>query len=159
MMPSRAFLLALVMTATGAAAAMAQASPPQCNDFMKLRAEAEQRAGAIRTASQRKAEPKELCPLFQRFVAVENSMVKFLVDNKVWCGVPDQAIKNVKQEHDRSAKLRTAVCNGAAGGEAGPRPKPPSLSDALGGTSIDTRDNTKTGRGTFDTLTGSPLGR
>jgi hypothetical protein len=37
------------------------------------------------------------------------------------------------------------------------RPAGPSLSDALGGPIPDS-SNIKTGRGTFDTLTGTPLG-
>jgi hypothetical protein len=52
-------------------------------------------------------------------------------------------------------KIRTQVCNAAAA----PRPAAPSLSDALGGPVIATPENTKTGRGTFDTLTGNALAK
>jgi hypothetical protein len=38
-----------------------------------------------------------------------------------------------------------------------PQPKAPTLSDALGTPTLDTRKNTKTGKGTLDTLTGNPL--
>jgi hypothetical protein len=157
MMPSRTALLALVMMCGGVSGATAQMAP-QCNDFMKMRADAEQKAGLIRAASSRHAEPKELCTLLQRFAASEGAMLKFLENNKLWCGVPDQAIKNVKTNHDKTLKMRTAVCSGGAVGE-GPRPRAPSLSEALRAPSIDTPANTKTGRGTFDTLTGSPLAR
>ena len=34
----------------------------------------------------------------------------------------------------------------------------PSLSDVLGGSAVPDANNIKTGRGTFDTLTGTPLG-
>ena len=51
-------------------------------------------------------------------------------------------------------KFRTMACS-----EEGPRPKAPSLSDAIKSPSVDTAKNTKTGRGTFDTLTGNPLAR
>ena len=158
MRPSRAIVLALAMVCVSAPAAVAQGAP-QCNDFAKLRADADQKANAIRSAtsnSQRKPEQKELCGLFQRFSSAEASMVKFLEVNKVWCGVPDQAIKTAKLNHEKTLKIRTAVCSGGQIGEE-PRQKPPSLSDALGAPSIDTPSNTKTGRGTFDTLTGSPL--
>jgi hypothetical protein len=158
MMPSRAIVLALAMACICGPAALAQ-SAQQCNDFVKIRADADQKANAIRAASQRKAEPKELCGLFQRFAAAEDTMVKFLEANKLWCGVPDVAIKQAKLGHEKTVKMRTAVCNGGTiGGEAS-RPRPPSLSDALNAPSVDTPSNTKTGRGTFDTLTGSPLAR
>jgi hypothetical protein len=131
---------------------------PQCNDFVKIRADAEQKAGAIRNASAHKADRKQLCTLFKRFASAEGSMLKFLKDNKLWCGVPDQAINNVKQSHEKTLKMRTAVCEGGAMGPAA-QPRKPSLSEALRAPSVDTPYNTKTGRGTFDTLTGSPLAR
>jgi len=52
-------------------------------------------------------------------------------------------------------KFKTAACN-----DNGPQKKAPSLSDALGTPSVDSASNTKTGHGgTFDTLTGNPLGK
>ena len=158
MAPGRAMLLALVIVFAAANAVHAQGSPPQCNDFGRLRTDAEQKAGAIRTASERKAERKEICTLLQRFAAAESSMIKFLEHNKVWCGVPDDAIKNAKTNHAKTLKVRTAACSGDQIGN-GPKPKVPTLSDALGPPSVDTPENTKTGRGTFDTLTGNPLAR
>jgi hypothetical protein len=158
MRPSRAVVLALAMMCVSSPAAMAQGGA-QCNDFVKLRADADQKATAIRTLtsnSQHRPEQKELCGLFQRFASAEASMLKFLEVNKVWCGVPDQAIKTAKLNHEKTLKLRTSICSGGPVGQES-RPKPPSLSDALGAPSIDTPSNTKTGRGTFDTLTGSPL--
>jgi hypothetical protein len=156
-MPGHALVLAFVIVAAAAPAALAQGAP-QCGDFVKLRTDAEQKAGLIRAAAQRKAERKEMCTLFQRFAAAESTMIKFLVDNKTWCGVPDQAIKSAKANHEKTLKIRTAACSGGPVGEA-PRPKAPTLSDALGTPSVDTPENTKTGRGTFDTLTGSPLAK
>jgi hypothetical protein len=88
------------------------------------------------------------------FVAAETNVVKFLETNKVWCGVPEDALKVSKANHEKSIKFRTAACS-----EEGPRPKAPSLSDAIKTPSMDTAKNTKTGRGTFDTLTGNPLAR
>jgi hypothetical protein len=90
------------------------------------------------------------------FVASEATVIKFLEDNKVWCGVPDEAIKASKMNHEKSVKFRTMACNTDA---PGPQPKAPSLSDAMKMPSVDSATNTKTGRGTFDTLTGNPLAR
>ncbi len=90
------------------------------------------------------------------FVAAEDKIVKFLIDNKTWCGVPDQAVTAAKASHEKSVKFRDAACTEA------PEPKAPSLSDAIKTTPVDSATNTTTKLGhggTFDTLTGNPLGR
>ena len=137
--------------------AQSPAPPPggtECNDFAKLADEAHKRSALVTAAMIAKADRKELCTLMTNFVAAETNVVKFLEDNKVWCGIPDQVIAVSKANHEKSMKLRTMAC-----GEEGPRPKAPSLSDAIKAPSVDTAKNTKTGRGTFDTLTGNPLAR
>jgi hypothetical protein len=151
---SLAVALALVAVVMGLRTAEAQQAL-QCNDFAKLRDDIQQKANAIKAATQRKAERKEVCGLVTRFVATQGTMVKFLEDNKTWCGVPDEAITGAKAEHEQALKFRTVVCT--EGPEA--KPKAPSLSDAIGTPNVDTSKNTKTGRGTFDTLTGNPLAR
>ncbi len=132
-------------------------APPggtQCGDFAKLTAEAQKRSALVGAALKAKADRKEICTLMTNFVAAETNVVKFLETNKVWCGVPDEAITVSKANHEKSMKFRTTACS-----EEGPRPKAPSLSDAIKAPSVDTAKNTKTGRGTFDTLTGNPLAR
>jgi hypothetical protein len=148
------FALALgTLTATDRPA-WAQSPAPQCNDFSRLSEEAQKRSAAVGAAMKAKADRKQLCTLMTNFVAAETTVVKFLEDNKVWCGVPDQVIKVSKVNHEKSLKFRTMACS-----EDAPRPKAPSLSDAIKTPSVDTEKNTKTGRGTFDTLTGNPLAR
>jgi hypothetical protein len=131
-------------------------APPgaQCNDFGKLTAEAQKRSALVTAAMKAKADRKQLCTLMTSFVTAETDVVKFLEGNKVWCGVPDQVITVSKANHEKSIKFRTMACS-----EEGPRPKAPSLSDAIKTPSLDTSKNTNTGRGTFDTLTGNPLAR
>ena len=132
----------------------AQSAPPQCSAFMQLRNEAQQKAMAVRTAVEHKAERKELCNLMQRFYAAEGTVVKFLIDNKTWCGIPQEAIKAAKENHEHTDKMRTAACT-----EAPARPRAPSLSDAINTPSVDTGKNTKTGQGTLDSLGGNPLAK
>jgi hypothetical protein len=146
------------MAALGAAtcgAAWAQSAPPQCTAFVQLRNDAQEKASAVRTAIDKKVERKEVCSLVQRFYAAEGTVVKFLEDNKTWCNIPDQAITAAKQNHERSLKFRTAACTDAPV----VKPRPPSLSDAITTPSVDTGENTKTGRGTLDSLTGNPLAK
>ena len=83
-------------------------------------------------------------------------MIKYATDNAARCGIPPEVMANLKQGHAQTAEMRTKVCQAAA---APVQNAAPSLSDALGGSSIPDANNIKTGRGTFDTLTGTPLGK
>ncbi len=87
------------------------------------------------------------------FSAAEEKAALFLEKNKGWCGVPDQAISSAKDMHAKTVKFREMVCAPA------PQPHVPTLSDAMGAPALDTAKNTKTGAGTFDTLTGNPLAK
>jgi hypothetical protein len=123
-----------------------------CEQFPNIRGQAEKDASAIKAASDRKATREEVCAAFNKFMASEGRMVKFLETNRATCGVPPDAIKQVKTQHARTVQIRKQVCS------AGPAPQGPSLSDALGAPIISS-EPPKPGRGTFDTLTGSPLAR
>jgi hypothetical protein len=155
-MKRRSFAVALVAIAGvfGPCSAMAQGSV-QCADFMKLRDDAQKKALAVRAAGERKADRKEICALVTRFSTAEAAVIKFLQDNKTWCGVPDDAIKQAKGNHEHTLKFRTAACSEAP--EA--RPRQPTLSDFINTPSVDTAGNTRTGRGTLDSLSGNPLAR
>jgi hypothetical protein len=137
--------------------AQGQASSGQASsceqEFGKLRDATEKRGLAIRQASEHKVSPQEACGLFNAFTAAEEKMLKYAVDNGVWCGIPPQIIDTIKKGHTKSTEMRTRICRTAA---TPLRSAGPTLSDALGG-SIPDANNIKTGRGTFDTLTGSPL--
>jgi hypothetical protein len=147
--------LASAAVALGAATAWAQmGQPSQCMQFPALSQATQLKANAVQAAMKAKADRKEICRLMTVFVAAEDKVVKFLVDNKTWCGVPDQAVAAAKTSHEKSVKFREAACTEA------PEPKAPTLSDAIKTTPVDSSANTKAGRGgTFDTLTGNPLGR
>ncbi len=150
-----AFCLASAAIALGVAPARAQmGAPSQCMQFPTLSQATQVKANAVQAAMKAKADRKEICRLMTVFVAQEEKVVKFLLDNKTWCGVPDQAVVAAKASHEKSIKFRDAACTEA------PEPKAPTLSDAIKTTPADTSSNIKPGRGgTFDTLTGNPLGR
>jgi len=132
-----------------------QQMPPCLTEFFKLRDDAQKKAQAIQKASQQKAGPKEACHLFTVFSAAEAKMLKYAIDNKSACGVPDEVIKQIRTGHNRTTELKTKICKVA---EAPPRPAGPSLSDALGAP-IPNANNIRSGGGTFDTLTGNPIGK
>ena len=136
-----------------------QQPPPQqqkcVQEFGRLRDEAQKKAGAIQAASKRKATPKEACGLFNAFSAAEIKMINFAKKNEAGCGIPPQVVDTLKKGHEKTTEIRTRVCQAAS---APARSAAPTLSDALGSGAIPDANNIKTGRGTFDTLTGTPLG-
>ena len=134
-----------------------QQPPPCVQKFVALRASAESKAKAIEAAGKRKQKPtaQEACGLFNAFSAAEEKMVKYAAENATWCGIPPNVVTQMKKAHEHTTATRTRICNVAA--EMRAHPRGPTLSDALGAPVPDA-DNIKTGRGTFDTLTGSPLG-
>ena len=92
--------------------------------------------------------------MFNAFSAAEVKLLKFATTNMASCGIPPQVPEQIKKGHVRTEDIRSKVCQAAA---APPRPAGPSLSDALSAPIADS-NNIKTGGGTFDTLTGTPLG-
>jgi hypothetical protein len=145
--------LALLIWGAGASPSWAQA--PQCSQFQALTQAAAQKAAVVQAVMKAKADRKEVCAAMTSFVAAEAVVVKFLDDNKTWCGVPDQILATSKSNHEKSMKFKTAACTDNA-----PHPKAPSLSDAIQTPAVDSASTTKTGKGgTFDTLTGNPLGK
>jgi hypothetical protein len=124
-----------------------------CEQFTPIREQAEKSGLAIKAAGERKATREEMCELFKKFAVAEGRMTKFLETHQAACGVPPQAIKQVKAQHAKTLDVRQKICSAAP-----PAARGPSLSDALGGPILPDAAP-KPGRGTFDTLTGSPLAR
>jgi hypothetical protein len=91
--------------------------------------------------------------LFNALIGAQSKLLKFAKDNTVWCGLPPQVVVSLKEAVGKVTEIRTRVCQAAA---APQRPSAPSLSDALS-SPVPNSNNIKTGRGTFDTLTGNPL--
>jgi len=157
------FAFALVAGLAGPAQAqmppgfgMPQQDPPCLKDFVALRDEAQKRAAAIKAGIDKKIPREEACKLFQAFGAAEAKMIKFAEANAMSCGIPPQAIAQMKQGQVNSTKIRTQVC--AVG--AGPaKPAAPSLSDALGTSNAPIPEINKGTGGTFNTLTGNALAR
>ena len=139
----------------GAASRPAQAqSGVQCSQFVVLNEETQKKANAVTAAMKAKTDRKQVCELMKVFVAAEAKVVNFLVTNQTWCGVPPQAVATAKVNHEKSIKFRDSACTEA------PQARAPTLSDAIKTEPVDSATNTKTGGyGTFNSLTGNPLGR
>jgi hypothetical protein len=124
----------------------------QCANFPKLRDDAAQKANLVQEIGKKHGDRAAMCTAVTRFFEAEQKVVKFLEDNKTACGVPNEAVQQAKVIHGNTQKFKDTVC------AEGPKPKIPTLSDAITTTPVDTPKNTKTGPGTFNTLTGNPLG-
>jgi hypothetical protein len=135
-----------------------QQAPPCLQEFGRLRDDTEKKGNALRQASERHATPKEACGLFIAFTNAEAKFLKYATDNANGCGIPQKIIAQIKLGHGRAMDIRNKVCQAAAQGGAPAAARQPTLSDALGAPVTDS-SNIKTGRGTFDTLTGTPLGQ
>ena len=145
------------LIAAPASAQVAASGKPCQEEFTTIQQEREKRGLAIKDAQTRKADRAEVCKLLKTYSISEEKLVKFVETNNVWCGIPPQAAGQIKQVYAGTLKAVKTVCSGG-GGPGGP-PPPPSLSDALGTSRAPDAAPTRPGRGTFDTLTGNPLGR
>jgi hypothetical protein len=157
----RALFIAALVVSAGASSAAAQFQPPQqeppCfKEFAMLRDDTQHKGEAIAKASKRKATPQEACRLFTALTAAEAKLVKYAAENASWCGIPAQAVEQMKTGQAKANEMRVKICKIAASPPPGPRG--PTLSDALD-PGVPSANNIKTGRGTYDTLTGAPIGR
>lgn len=133
-----------------------QQQPPCLKDFLALRNDAAKKAQAIQEAQKHKASVTEACKLLTVFTAAQAKMLKYAQENATWCGIPPQIVQEIVAGHKDADTARGRICKLAANP---PRPAGPSISDMLGASTVPDAGNIKTGRGTFDTLTGTPLGK
>src|SRR4051812_36050098 len=85
-----------------AAAQFPGQEPPCMKDFSPLRDDAGKKAAAIKAAGERHASPIEACALFKAFSAAEAKVIKYVVENGAWCGIPPQAQEQMKTNHNRT---------------------------------------------------------
>ena len=127
--------------------------PPCMAEFAKLRDEVQKKGMAAKAAGQRKVAREEMCKYITTYATAEAKWVKFTESGVRTCGIPVQVANQLKQVHTNTEQTREKIC------AAGPSAAAPSLSDALGTSRLPTAENTKTGNGTLDTLTGNVIAR
>jgi hypothetical protein len=125
-------------------------------EFTKYREEVEKRAIAAKTGSEKKVTREEMCNLVTAYSAAETKWIKFTEDNIAKCGIPKEAVNQIKGVHVHTADARKKIC--AAGPPTGV-PSAPSLSDALGTSRLPAPAAEKPKAGSMDTLTGNALTR
>lgn len=150
-------------TAPAAPPPQQRQEPPCMAEFAPMRAEAEKRANSLKAAMQRvksateKRGPlEEACGHIKSFAAAEAKVVNFVTKNAQTCGIPQEAVAQMKQNHGRTIQAQNQICNQ----QAGPvKPSGPGLSEALGTARGGTLDPLAPQSGALDTLTGNVLSR
>src|ERR1043165_5641446 len=92
-----------------------QQEPPCFREFAPMKAEAEKRAMALKAAMEKKVPREEACNFVKSFSASEAKLVKYVTANAQTCGIPAQAVVQMKTNHDRTLKAQTQICSQNAG--------------------------------------------
>src|SRR5436309_3397905 len=79
-----------------------QQPPPACQELLSFRDDVRKHGEAIQAASKKKAPPDQLCKLFKAYLAAEGKMLKALEERSGTCGVPSEAITQVKAGHGQA---------------------------------------------------------
>jgi hypothetical protein len=128
-----------------------QGPPPCVAEFMRLRDVVQKSGLAAKAGHDKSASREEMCKLIGAFSEAEEKWVKYTMANAQACGIPAEAVKQIKTNHEHTAIIHKQIC--AAGPAAGA--VAPTLSDALG-TNAPTIAAKKS-KSSFETLTGNPL--
>src|SRR5262245_19834250 len=103
-----------------------------------------------------------MCSAISGIHTAQVKWTKYTQDNASRCGIPPEAVKQLRQGQDNLAKLRKSVCSGGAPTAAAAGP--PRLSDALGTAGLPAStttggntDEPKKRGGVLDNMTGTPI--
>ncbi len=128
------------------------------DQYLPLREEVDKRFEATKAGIARKGGAPEICNLLTKFSQAEAALMKFIEKNTGNCPFPPNMLENIKASNVKSEGYRKQACTAAAAPARPMRPTEPTLSDALSPPALN-KDNTRTGRGTLDSLGGNPLAR
>jgi hypothetical protein len=130
-------------------------APPCFTEFTKLRTEVEKRGAAAKAANERHAQRDEFCKVITSLAVAAEKWAKFTEKEAKGCGIPGDAVTQIKGESEHLGKIKTQVCS------AGPAAAgPPSLSEALGTDRMPIDDGNKATAkrgGVLDSMTGAPI--
>jgi len=135
-----------------------QQKPPCFDEFIPLRQEVEKRFEAAKAGIERRGSAAELCNLLTKFAQAEVQMIKYVRENGPACNFPPTLLEGAQASNAKTEGYRKQACTAAAAPAKPARPAAPTLSDALS-PPVAGKDNTRTGRGTLDSLSGNPLAR
>ncbi len=106
------FLAALIGFASPA---FAQSCGDELQKLSKQREAALQTINGMVAASKGKQlDPAVFCARSAPLNSAENAMLAYMIKNKDWCQIPDEAIAQLKATHARTASFSGKACNVAA---------------------------------------------
>jgi hypothetical protein len=132
----------------------AQQMPPCFKEFSKLREDTEKAGAAAQAGNARHVPHEELCKLVTALSNAATKWAKFTVAKASNCGIPPDAVKQIKAQGENLVKVKTQACSAGAGAAT------PSLSEALGTDKMPLDEGEKASvkrGGVLDSLTGTPI--
>ena len=126
--------------------------------FTAYRQDVEKKARLAEAEAKKKPTREKMCEMVTAYSNAEAKWIKFSETSMTRCGIPQQAIEQIKGVHVHTADARKRICSA---GPATAAAAAPSLSDALGATTAPVTEEPKKRKegGTMDTLTGNVLAR
>ncbi|MDE2016262.1 MAG: hypothetical protein KGI57_01000 [Hyphomicrobiales bacterium] len=107
-----------VAAALVVAAAAGSATAATCQqDFQRLASVRQTYILKLNALSKRghgKLDPVAACGILRNLSAAEITLLKYMTDNKDFCGVPDQAISNLSTGHAKTVSFAGKACSVAA---------------------------------------------
>jgi hypothetical protein len=129
--------------------------PPPClAEFTKLREEVEKRGAAAKAGNEQHVQREEFCKLITALATASNKWAHYTATKAKDCGIPGEAVKQIKAQDEHLTGLRKQVCSGPGPAAA------PSLAEALGTDKMPLDEGEKTAvkrGGVLDSLTGAPI--
>jgi hypothetical protein len=112
-------MLLLALSLGGAGWAVPSYAQQSCTEDLQklaLRREAQLEIinGMVKAAHGKQLDPAVFCAKSAGLNAVENAMIAYMVKNKEWCQLPDEAIAQLKANHARSVAFSAKACDVAA---------------------------------------------
>ena len=82
-------------------------------DFQRYTEKAQSISGALNAsakANKGKLDPVAACPRLRSLTAVQGEMLAYMIKNKDWCHIPDDAISGAKNGRAKTASIAGKAC-------------------------------------------------
>jgi hypothetical protein len=90
----------------------------QASECQKLQGMLQQRQGLVQrmnaASNSKKLDARGACTILNQISSNGSQVLKFMDVNKDWCQIPDAFVDNMKNDHERSNKIRNQACNAAS---------------------------------------------
>ena len=107
-------LTACAATLTGAAFAQQSCGEDLKRLSEKREAELTRINNLVRAAKGKPIDPVMFCSQSSGLNTAENALIAYMEKNKDWCGVPDEALAGLKENHVKSLAFAAKACKVAA---------------------------------------------